>query len=416
MSGLQCHKRLWYEENHPERAADISISQQRIFDQSKKIGILAHRHFPEGVHINAEIPDIALRQTESIINRGESCLFEAAFRFNSVFARCHILQKDEKGWRIIEVKASTSVKEEHLHDLAVQKYVLIKQGLPISGTQLMHINRECVYPDLSNLFTIEDVTDQVDSLMNNVPDYIETFKTILGRDVEPDVLIGEQCDKPNPCPFKAYCWKDVPEKSIFAIPGLRWQKKKELIEKGIFSLKCLPDDLSLSQKQRTYVNSVLADQPEIDNMAIRQLLSDLEYPIHFFDFETDNPAVPRFQGLSPYQHFPFQYSCHVLQPDGVVTHHKYLHTDMSDPRFPLVESLLRDFSYGGMDRITTTQKDTRPCISQRRAINTTLARKITVLRSFLAVFLRSEQTMTHNPFLTSGLQEQAAHANQAWMC
>ena len=296
------------------------------------------------MYINAENPDIALRQTESTINRGESCLFEAAFRLNSVFARCDILQKDEKGWRIIEVKASTSVKEEHLHDLAVQKYVLTKQGLPISGAQLMHINRECVYPDLSNLFTIEDVTDQVDSLMNNVPDYIEAFKTILGGDVEPNVLIGEQCDKPNPCPFKAHCWKDVSGKSIFTIPGLHWNKKNKLIEKGIYSLKCLPDDFSLSQKQRTYVNSVLNGQPEIDNAAIQRLIADLEYPIHFLDFETDNPAIPRFDGLHPYQQFPFQYSCHVLHPNDELKHYEYLHTDTTDPRSPVVESLLNHVS------------------------------------------------------------------------
>ena len=44
--------------------------------------------------------------------------------------------------------------------------------------------------------------------------------------------------------------------------------------------------------------------------------------------------------MMPYQQVPFQYSCHTWQSDGTVTHHEYLHTDTSDPRFPLVESLL----------------------------------------------------------------------------
>ncbi len=78
-------------------------------------------------------------------------------------------------------------------------------------------------------------------------------------------------------------------------------------------------------------------------------MSDLEYPIHFLDFETDNPAIPRFEGLHPYQQFPFQYSCHVLQQDGSVTHHEYLHTDTSDPREQLLESLLIHISaYGSV--------------------------------------------------------------------
>ena len=41
VSGLQCHKRLWYEKNYPGRAADISISLRHRLDQSKEVGILA---------------------------------------------------------------------------------------------------------------------------------------------------------------------------------------------------------------------------------------------------------------------------------------------------------------------------------------------------------------------------------------
>ena len=221
-------------------------------------------------------------------------------------------------------------------------------GLTTSKTQLMLINsKECVYPDLSNLFTIEDATDQVNQLIDGVHNNVETFKTILNRNDEPNVLIGEHCDKPNPCPFKIHCWKFVPKKSIFTIPGLRWDKKNKLIENGIYSLKCLSDDFPLSQKQRTYVKSVLDGQPEIDNAVIQRLISDLEYPIHFLDFETDNPAIPRFDGLRPYQHFPFQYSCHIMQADGSITHHEYLHTDTSDPRRPVLESLLSHISSHG---------------------------------------------------------------------
>ena len=346
--GVQCHKRLWNKEKHPDRAAEISISQQRRFDQSKEVGILVRDYFPEGVLINAIDPLVSVEQTKEAIKRGDSCIFEASFIFNDVLVKCDILQKDLNSWKIVEVKASASVKEEHLPDLAIQNYVLAGHGLSISETQLMHINsKECVYPDLSNLFTIEDVTDQVDQLMDNVHSNIETFKTILNGNNEPQVLIGKQCGEPYRCPFKEYCWNAVPEKSIFTIPGLLWKKKNELLELGIFSLEDVPDDYPLSQKQRTYVNSVQDEQPEIDNAAIKRLISELEYPIHFFDFETDNPAIPRFDGLRPYQHFPFQYSCHVMELDGAVTHHEYLHTDKSDSRKHLLESLLNHVSTTG---------------------------------------------------------------------
>ena len=347
LSRLQCHKRLWYEKNHPERASAISKSQQRIIDQSIEVSVLARDKFPGGTLIDSSVLEESLKQTEDAMQRGVPYIIVPTFIFDGIWVRCDVLQKDLKSWRIIKVTASTEAKAEHLHELAAQKYVLTEQGVSVSSTQLMRINRECVYPDLSNLFVFEDVTDRVDPLMDNVPSDIETFKTILEGDVEPVVSIGKQCDVPHNCPFKHHCWEFVPEPSIFTIPGLRWDKKNWLIESGVFSLEDLPADFALTQNQRAYVDMVLNNQPEIDAEAVRNELSELEYPIHFFDFETLNPAVPRFEGLSPYDHFPFQYSCHILQSDGSITHHEYLHTDTTDPRLPLVESLLDHISDAG---------------------------------------------------------------------
>ncbi len=352
LSGLQCLKRLWYEQNHPERATPTSRSQQRIIDQGGEVGRLARERFPEGRLIDARDSVESVEQTQAAISSGIPYIFEASFILNGIWVRCDILEKDSDSWKIIEVKASNNIKEknkdkykeEYLHDLAIQKYVLTEVGISISGTQLMHTNKKCVHPDLSNLFVTEDVTDRVDQLMDDVPNNIETFKAILDRDAEPEVLIGRHCNKPHTCPFKDHCWKDVPEHSIFTIPQLYWNKKTELIERDILSIHDVPDGFPLSENQRNYVNMARNNQPEIDNEAIRQKLEELKYPIHFFDFETLNPAIPRFEGLSAYQQFPFQYSCHILQSDGSLTHHEYLHTYATDPRLSLVESLLDHMS------------------------------------------------------------------------
>ena len=347
LHGLQCHKRLWYEKNHSERASSLSKAQHRLFRQGREVGDRARTLFPEGRLISARSLEELAEQTQIAIRDGVSCIFEATFIFENTLVKCDILQRDGDSWNLIEVKMSTSVKEEYLPDLAIQKYVLTACGIPISKTQLMHINRECTYPDLSDLFITENVTDQVDSLMEGVPNNIETFKGILEAEDEPNILIGEHCDKPYSCSFKGYCWEDVPEKSIFTIPRLSWKTKDALIEADIFQLSELPEDFSLTDNQQAYVDSVLRGQPQIDTEAIEARLSDLEYPIHFFDFETDNPPVPKFRGLRPYQQFPFQYSCHIWQSDGTVTHHEYLHTDTTDPRLPLVESLLDTISDKG---------------------------------------------------------------------
>ena len=348
LNGRQCHKRLWYEKNHPERESSRSRAQDRTFRQGKEVEEHARDLFPEGILISAGSPAKSAEQTQTAIRNGASCIFEASFIFENTWVRCDILQKDGDSWNLIEVKMSTSVKKEHLPDLAIQKHVLTACGIPISKTQLMYVNNECTYPDLSDLFITEDATERVDSLMGSVPSDIEAFQAILDTDNEPDVKIGKRCDDPYPCPFKEYCWEAVPaERSIFTIPRLSWEKKDALIEAGIFQMQELPADFSLTDNQQTYVDYILHGQPEIYTEAVRARLSDLEYPIHFFDFETDNPPVPKFQGLRPYQHVPFQYSCHKWHSDGTVTHREYLHTDTTDPRLPLVESLLETISDRG---------------------------------------------------------------------
>ena len=44
--------------------------------------------------------------------------------------------------------------------------------------------------------------------------------------------------------------------------------------------------------------------------------------------------------MHPYEQFPFQYSCHVAETSGSISHSEYLHVSETDPRKPLIESLL----------------------------------------------------------------------------
>ncbi len=332
----------------PELITSISLAQQRIIEQGSEVGVLARQQFPEGMLIGGKNSRDAVRQTQTAIEGGHTCLFEAAFLFDNLLVRCDLLQKQASGaWDIIEVKSSTDVKEDHLHELAFQLYVVTGQGLPVQHTHLMHINRNCVAPDLSNLFLTEETTSEGNALLPNIPERVTSFRTILTQDTELDIPISKACIKPHPCPITHYCWRDVPEHSVFTIPRLSDTKLDDLVEQGLLSVFDLPAAYPLSAKQRAYVDAVMENRPSIDADSIRNALSKLDYPIHFLDFETVNPAVPRFDGLRPYNQIPFQYSCHLLQRDGKLLHREYLHTDTSDPRLPLLQSLLSHIAGSG---------------------------------------------------------------------
>jgi hypothetical protein len=60
------------------------------------------------------------------------------------------------------------------------------------------------------------------------------------------------------------------------------------------------------------------------------------------DFETLYPALPRFAGMRPYGHIPFQWSVHLQKsPDTQLEHFEFLATEHIDSRRQFIESLCR---------------------------------------------------------------------------
>ncbi|MDZ7625710.1 MAG: DUF2779 domain-containing protein [Ignavibacteriaceae bacterium] len=66
--------------------------------------------------------------------------------------------------------------------------------------------------------------------------------------------------------------------------------------------------ISLNKNNRLQLDVHKNGKPLIDKKAIKNFLSDLNYPLYFMDFETFQPAVPLFDNSKPYQQIPFQYS------------------------------------------------------------------------------------------------------------
>lgn len=347
LSGMQCEKKLWLQFYKPDQAEPPSPALQRIFDQGTAIGELAQKSFPDGQLISAayyETPK-ALEQTRQALQAGIVNLFEPAFVFANTLVRVDILHRNpDSTYDIIEVKSTTSTHTEHIWDLAVQTVVLEGSGLSINRTILMHLDRACKYPDLSNLFTETDLTREVREHLKVVPDHLKQFNELIHSETEPSIPIGSHCSKPYSCPFQSYCFKQasVPTPSIFNIPRLLAKTLDNLASASLFALQDIPEDLSLSESQRKFVSLYLEGRKEIHTEAIKAQLSSLTYPLYFLDFETDAPAQPWLDGLSSYQKFPFQYSLHVLGPTGNLTHKEYLHTERTDPRHPLSEQLIED--------------------------------------------------------------------------
>jgi hypothetical protein len=351
MKGVQCPKYLWLDVHDPDKASPPSETQKNQFQQGTEVGILGRTYFPGGVLVSGLGNQKCQEKTASLIAQGVECLFEATFKWEEIVVKADVLRKiGANVWEIIEIKSSTKVKDEHLEDLAIQWYVIQMNGIALGKASVMHLNsQDCFYPDLSNLFTQVDVTALVQPIVAQMPERLQQFQEWLSQPTELDHPIGDHCTQPYPCSFKAYCWQKVPEISIFQIPRLDKKKREALIAKKIFHLEHLsPDFIStLSANQQLFLDRYLKQEIYINHTAIRELLEQLVYPLHFFDFEAANPAIPRFHGMRPFQRIPFQFSCHILTEEGELSHCEYLHTDREDPRPPLVEALVQAIGHEG---------------------------------------------------------------------
>jgi CRISPR/Cas system-associated exonuclease Cas4 (RecB family) len=348
LSALQCTKRLWSEEFAPQRAARRSHAQHHTLRQGIVVGELARERFPGGVLIEAR-GHAALAQTALAIAGGATALFEAAFLYDDIYIRCDILvRNDAGGWNLLEVKGGTKVKEEYLDDVAIQLYVLEGAGLRIGTVSVMYIDsKNCRYPDLNNLFRIDDVTERARSLTPYTVERIAEIRRLVRRDHEPQVRVGLHCNSPYPCPIKQHCWANIPAANIFTIPRIRPEQVAALVERDIYSLEDVPNDAPLTTAQWSYVKNYRSATARLDVRRAKAWFARLVYPIYFFDFETVNFAVPRYEGVGPYTPVPVQYSCHILHENGDMEHREYLHTHASDPRLDLIHALERDLGRKG---------------------------------------------------------------------
>jgi hypothetical protein len=353
MKGLQCVKALWLGIHRKDLATPVTPEQQAIFDQGTEVGELARDRFPGGVLIDAPYwqPAEAVEQTRAAIEGGATVLYEPAFMHEGVLVRVDVLHRAAPGepWHLVEVKSSTSVKEVHLPDVAIQAWVLQGCGEPLDGCHLMHVNSACTHPNLEELFTIEDVTERARVLLPELADTVARLTGIVSSDRQPDVDIGPHCKKPYDCDFADHCRAErgIPEWSVFDVRSLRGADRWEMYDEGIVDAAAVHAHLAdsgydASTKQGRSAEALATGRRFVDEAALREEMSRWDHPRVYLDFETIGGAVPRLPGTRPYATVPFQYSVHVQRsPQAPLEHFEYLHPDAGDPRPALAVELAR---------------------------------------------------------------------------
>lgn len=352
MAFRQCPKRLWLEVYHPELRKD-SAATQASFAMGHQVGDIARQLYDpigEGALIDPQTEgfDAAFAHTQLLLQSPQP-IFEAGFRAQGALAFADVMlpvqDGDQLKWRMVEVKSSTSVKDYHRDDAAVQSYIAGACNVPLASIALAHIDSSWVYPgdgDYQGLLKEQDLTEAVFNRGDEVSSWIAGSQQLLATDKVPTIKTGVQCSHPFECGFLAHCRSQEPqaEQPLSWLPGRFTNKLSAHIETHqVTELRDLPDEF-LNDKQRRVKAVTVSGQTYFDQAGATQDLASHQLPAYFMDFETIQFSVPIWKGTRPYQQIPFQFSVHHLAPDETLEQQAFLDLSGADPSEAFAQSLI----------------------------------------------------------------------------
>lgn len=352
ISAWQCPKKVHLEKHHPELGV-VSAQTASLFAGGNQVGDIAQKLYgsDNSVEVAFNFKTMVAETRRLVENGADFPIFEGSFRYENVLIRADVMtpegQGDAKGWHVIEVKASTSVKDYHILDCAIQDWVLRKSGVNVLSISLAHINNQFVYAgdgDYDGLFKENDLTEDVRDMEYTVLELIAKARESVSGPV-PIVDVGAHCNKPYECQFISHCW---PMDAEFPVSGLGGSKAKlgEWAAAGYRDIRDVKrSEISSEQQQRIHR---VTESGEMELLpGAKDILQALPYPRYYLDFETIGPAIPIWAGTRPYAPVPIQWSCHIEAADGSLRHEEFLDLSGEPPMRALAERMIETLGDNG---------------------------------------------------------------------
>ncbi len=270
--GLQCEKSLYLHKKRPFLRDRLSAEQLAKFARGHKVGVFAQDLFPGGTDLGAKSPfqmAAAIKKTAEAIQAGQSVIYEASFQHQGVRVALDILHRTSRGWEGVEIKSSLYISDTFLWDASLQYFVITGSGLPLADFSIAFIDPDYVRQgplNIQELFVIRSVMDQVGQNQQEVAEKVARFREVASLPGSPPVGIGPHCTNPYPCDFIGHCWKNHPQ-------------------------------------SRPMRRSDFPDLP--DRGALHAFLNRVKEPALCFSTLAFAPAIPMFDGTSPYQKLAF---------------------------------------------------------------------------------------------------------------
>ena len=362
LSGLQCHKKLWYDFHQQINNDSHSIHiGNRFGEEVKKKYKNDYGKFKDftGFFDSNKVKDTK----EAIGSNDINVIFEGAFIYLDTLIRADVLIRKGNGWELLEAKSSTKLKSEYIEDIAIQSFIIKKCEVNLTSIKLIHINKDFTYKGDGNYKDLindtNDITSEVILKEKEVSNYINILIPLAEKKESPNIPMGDHCEKPHKCDYQSRCKALEPKTNIISYKILPWGKKvKEYcLENKIIDLQKVPTDLLISQRKgyaqdyHKIIQAVHMNNKPWFSKDLKNVIKEFNFPYYFMDFEYVNQGVPIIKGTKPYDRLPFQWSVHKwesidkkIEPSD---ENFFLEFDDQDIERKFIESLLKAVGENG---------------------------------------------------------------------
>jgi hypothetical protein len=328
-----------------EEDVELSFGDEFRRAEGIEIGEKARECFPDGILIDDIGVNVASKKTQELMNDSNvAVIFEATFMVDGFVAKADILKRKDKGWHLIEVKASVNDKKEFIDDLAYTFMVIKKCNVDIVASSIYLVSKDFrLGVKIQSLFIEIEHTDKVLWQAEEFSSNNEVKRMLLGS-TKPEAKLIFGC---KTCPFFPECTGKGISNHIFDLPRLSQKKFEQLRELNIASIESLPDDFPLTEYQDRIRKCIKRREIFIAPI-FKKTLNKITWPAYYLDFETVMTALPSYPNVAPYSQVVTQYSIHKCSNLGVIeSHYEYLSEPTIDDRRTLAEHLINDLGGEG---------------------------------------------------------------------
>lgn len=354
---------LWLKKHNKALLPEPDANTQAMFDTGNLFEGYAEQRFTGLKRIgfaNYQEYLTMPERTQEALAGGATTLSQARFEVASgvehtkLTCICDVIVRtDDDTLDLYEIKSSTRVKPEHIADLAFQLIVLQKAGYTVRNIAVVFCNNQYVRQgeiDAQAMTAQQDVTRQVYELVESTERTVQQALQVCLSDEMPD---------PTPRRVKMGALKEwmqiyellrpIEDKySIYRLCTPAPEQLGKLEDMHIATLADIPAEFELKPKQKWQLEAIKNGEPIINIKRIESFLATFTYPLYFLDYETLSSIVPPFDGMSPYQQLPFQYSLHIIrEPGGELEHREFLHELSTNPLPDLLKQMQSDIGGDG---------------------------------------------------------------------